>query len=289
MRRIHLANIILICILGTLTFWPNIKPSNIYGSLTDSYNSVCMVSDKNGAGSGVLLESGFILTAAHVIDKNMNGVLEASEERVEIFFPNINFKTQATAILISTPEEEVDIAVLDPDMTIPLRGSRLMSIENYRKLTIGTPIVTIGMQLGTAPANITDGRLIETDPSYRIHRNSANSYMGNSGGGLFVNNQLAGIVTSIAYDRLNVIGPIYENKRQVGEVPVPYIIPMANYSLHSTAPAIADYLNNADLLDILRPNLNSYPYQEYTAVAVFNLILVLWLVLVFRLMAQWIE
>lgn len=290
MRRIHLANSILLCLLGTLAFWPNVKPSNVYGSLEDSYSSVCLVecADGSGTGSGVLLESGFILTAAHVIDNNQNGILEDDEKKVILYFPNIQFITAAEAVMVSTEKDEVDIAVLDPSITVPLRGSRLMTIDDYRDLPVGTPSVTIGMPMGMMPANITDGRLISKDPSSRIHRNSANSYMGNSGGGVFVNNQLAGILVRLSYDRGMIRMPIYEERKQVGEVMVPYIIPMSNNSFHTSAPAIADYLDRAGMIEILKPNMSIYPYQEYIAVVIFNLILIVWLILIFKLMSHWV-
>jgi hypothetical protein len=249
-----------------------------------------MVTTSTGAASGVLLESGYILTAAHVIDSNGDGELNEDELRTEVIFPNIDFSCKADVILMSPYQEHgIDLAVLDPDITIPLKGTRIMSMGDYRSQLIGTPLVTIGMQLGQSPANVTDGRLISAHPDDLIHRNSANSYFGNSGGGVFIGNELAGIAVMVGYDELYTTVPIFEDRRMVGMVQIGYRIPLSNSSLHVSAPAIIDCLDAEGRSDILVSAPPECPYRAYFSVFLFNSMLVLWLVLIYQIMRRWMN
>lgn len=291
MRSIHFANLLLVCILGNLLFWPENGPEPAaHESINTAYTSVCLITTNNMSASGVLLESGYVLTAAHIVDRNQNNKIDPEEKTLTLYFPTADFKTKATALASGNFKKYMDIAILKTDRVVPLPGVKLMTEEEYWSLKIGAPIYTIGMQGGFERANITDGRLITIEKDKFSHRNSANTYFGNSGGGVFVNNKLVGIASSLgmATQRMNI--PIfYPNQRlrtltQIGMVSIPYKIPMANQSKHVSAPAIRKFLSNTELKnDPLEEALPVCPYEKYFVVMGFNAGLLVWLLVVFKL------
>lgn len=295
MKRIHLANVLLICVLGTLLLWPNIKEPIIHRSVSTAYDSICMISSDALLGnqffaSGVLLESGYIITAAHVVDRNMDGVIDDNERFVDIKFPALGEEVfLAETIAVSKTPGTLDVAILNPTEAIWLPGVKLTSDEEYWSTKIGAPLYTIGMQNGDYPGNITDGRMIEMKPSSNSHRNSANSYFGNSGGGVFIDNKLIGIASAVGIGRQRLQVPIFSGMRQVGVAIVPYSVPLANSSLHVPAPSIRQFLVENDLEEALWEAPTRCPYEAYFAVALFNLILAAWLFLIFKLMRRWMS
>lgn len=289
MKRLHLANIILICVLGTLLLWPKIKPSKAHNTIQKSYSSVCMITTNNAAASGVLLESGYILTAAHVVDQNLNGILEENEIRQKVVFPSIDFETTATVIISGNIKESIDLAVLVPEKEIPLRGVRIIQSKDYWDLKFGEPITTIGMQMGESPAHITDGRLISMPSDDTLHRNSANSYFGNSGGGIFKEEQLIGIAVAVGRDKLHLNMPIFDGPRFIGTIKVGYMIPLANSSLHVPAPLIVNFLQQNDLDKVLETSPGDCPYHAYFAVMIFNGLLMSWLIIIYNIIRYWMK
>ena len=291
MRRIHLANVLLICVLGTLLLWPNINKPVVHKSINTAYDSVCMIVTDSYTASGVLLESGYILTAAHAIDRNSNGKIEKNESIVMLQFSSANhFKVQATAIAIGSPKDGLDIAILIPDQEVPLPGVKLMATEEYWQLKIGEPIYIIGMQNGLYPASITDGRITSTKRGSHAHRSSATIYYGSSGGGIFTNDKLIGIVVAVGIGKQILPIPMYnQHGIQYGIVNVPYEIPLANSSSHTPAPSVIDFLIDKNLPDALWEHPPKCPYEAYFAVSGFNLALIFWLFIIFRLMSRKIK
>lgn len=296
MIKVHLANILLICVLGTLLLWPELKiEPPIDESVRTAYQSVCQITSETqeGSASGVLLESGYVLTAAHVIDRNQDGKIDDHEKVVKLTFPSNEFETTATTLYCSDMREGLDIAILKPKDNIPLMGVKLMSAKEYWKLKIGTPVYTIGMQSGQPRANVTDGRIITTPKDKSHHRNSANSYYGNSGGGVFIGNKLVGIASQLGLGQHRLMVPIFsaDHKRrvlmQVGTVSVPYQVPLANQSIHVSAPAVRDFVNTGKYDgEPLWERPVKCPYEDYYSVMGFNAALALFLLLVFKVMRR---
>lgn len=278
---------LLICVLGTLLLWPKAVPSNVDESIETSYNSVCLVVSEEARASGVLLESGYVLTASHVVDRDRDNYIAPEEESVTLYFPAISFETTAYVIANGNLSDGVDVALLLPMMHIPLRGSRLLTTDEYGKLTIGTSMMTIGMQSGRTPANITDGRIVSNNPTDTMHRNSSNSYYGSSGGGVFINNQLIGISVAIGYDVRPITVPIIEGGAIVGFSEVWYQIPMANESFHVSAPTITNFIVRNRIQEALEIKEDTNIYQGYANVIIFNLLLILWLTVSYQIIVKW--
>lgn len=268
-----LSNFLLLYVLGTLLTYPNIKSSKIAPNIEDQYSSVCMLTTGNSAASGVLLESGYIITAGHVVDTDGDWKLGPDERVIEAYFPVLELAFKAEVLVIST--EDLDLAILWPESRVPLRGSRLIDPYEYGELRVGTQLTTIGMMQGAIPANITDGRLVEIDAS-ALHKNSANSYYGSSGGGVFVENRLIGISSAVGYDELNMEIPIIEHGLPMGSASVLYRVPMANMSLHVSAPAIADFILENQMDEVLT-QVSVCPIREYFPMLLFTALMLTWL------------
>jgi hypothetical protein len=283
--KIHFANILLICVLGTLLLWPEISEPIVHESVSTAYDSICIITSNSTYASGVLLESGYILTAAHVIDQNLNGIIDPEERIFNLKFHAIDFEVKAESIIVGDPRVDLDIAVIKPLKKVPLPGVRLMSASDYWKLKIGTPVYTIGMQNGEYPGNITDGRIISMNISHS-HRNSANSYFGNSGGGVFKDDLLIGIAVAVGFGVRELNMPVFSpDGHQVGMVIVPYTVPLANSSRHTPASSIINLLREAHLMDlVLEERPAECPYKDYYAAMAFNTFLIIALLLAFKFM-----
>jgi len=212
------------------------------------YSSVCEISTGTRMGSGVLLESGYILTVAHNIDINSNGELDDNEKLINAHFHSTNFEVQLEVLAISdyTEDGEMDIAICKPAERVPLAGIRLCRNKEYwSDVKIGTAVRVIGMTNGQTPANITDGRLITRYRTEDLHRNSANSYFGNSGGGVFTEDGLLiGISARVAAGQIPVVTPVIDPRTgvPVGRVRTFIAVPIAGSSLHVSAPAINNFV-----------------------------------------------
>jgi hypothetical protein len=288
MKRIHLANILLICVLGTLLFWPKFEKQVVHESVSTAYDSICMITTGNHIASGVLLESGYVMTAAHVVDHNSNGKIDPSEETFTLKFPDLK-EYQAKALFLGDQKAKQDLAILLPTKGIPLLGVKIMSDEEYEGLQVGTPVYTIGMQNGSFPPNITDGRIIEKPYGSNAHRNSANTYFGNSGGGVFIDNKLVGIATAVGMGRMRLTLPMFGPDGSMAFANVGYTVPLANSSLHVPATSAREFITTNNLEDALWEQPAKCPYEAWFAVAGFNVALAFWLLLIFRLMRRWMK
>lgn len=286
MKRIALALVILICVLGNTLLWPDMLPPTTHASVRNTYDNVCAVTTGDSIASGVLLESGYILTAGHVADNNGNGMLDEDEKLLTVTFNQIDLEVQAEVLAVGSLWANLDIAILKPEQEIPLRGVRLMSDEEYWSLTVGTPVSAIGMTNGVSPANITDGRITILDPDRTMHWSSAPIWFGNSGGGMFAGEELAGITVAVGASDMAISLPIFhvdpEKRliRHVGAVVVPLRIPVTSQSLYTPAPAIREFLLSNDLAVALELAPFVWPYQEYYGACTFNVFLIVGLGLV---------
>lgn len=291
MKRIHLANILLVCVLGTILLWPTSKKPITHESISTAYDSICMVSSGAHYASGVLLESGYVLTAAHVVDHDGDGKIDKNEETHTLRFQALpHFRYQAKVLAIGEIAFRQDVALLKPTEKIPLTGVKMMPSREYRALPIGTPVYTIGMQNGEFPGNVTDGRLVQKKTTSHLHRNSANTYFGNSGGGVFIGDRLVGIATAVGMGRLRLSVPMFDAKGIFhGQALVVYTVPLANSSLHVPVTSVREFIVDAELEDALREKPTRCPYESYFAVIGFNVALIVWLGLAFYVLRRWMK
>lgn len=220
----------------------------IHSDFDESYSSVCHIHSgtRGPAASGVMLKSGYVLTAAHLIDDNENGKLDPKEMEWEVNFPSVNgenFKTIGRPIAVSNhlSEFSLDIAILRLDEKPPIAGVSLIEDLDYYNLKTGEPIDIIGMMNNRTPASITSGRI----SSFRFkeaHRTNATAYMGSSGGGIFNKDQeLIGIETKVG---------IAKEYIHTARMIIPFVHYLPNISYYSPATRIRHFLKENGLVEM---------------------------------------
>ena len=172
---------------------PFAAPSLIHRESEDdmrtSFESTCVVESKEGGGmgSGTMLNTGYILTAAHVIDIDMDGLLESDQRtRTVVFFGN---QYKASLAYIDT---ENDFAFLKPLERIPVKGVSV-SKDGH---ALGDKVYAIGAT-GGHPLNISPGLILSPGMS-GSPRASCYVSVGNSGGGIFDSKkEVLGVVSMV--------------------------------------------------------------------------------------------
>lgn len=247
------------------------SPREIHSDFDESFSSVCYIHSgtEGAAASGVMLKSGYVLTAAHLIDDNNNGKLDPEERAWEVEFPSINeesFKTIGRPIAVSdhTPDFSLDIAILKLDEKPPIAGVNLIEDLDYYNLKTGEPIDVIGMMNNRIPASITSGRIT----SFRLkeaHRTNATAYMGSSGGGVFNKNQeLIGIETKIGVAREHI---------HFGPMAIPFIHFLPNISFYSPATRIRYFLKTNGLAEMaLDDSVWLLKWYHFLGLTIMNLL-----------------
>lgn len=184
------------------------KGSYIINEFKDEFEASCAIfrdasDDDSADGSGVLLDTGFILTNKHVVDGNKNGFLDDSERIVSIrfFFPE---QRSYIGRVLAWPHENwwlsrdkdfVFIAITDG----PKSNISLINSDDYKKVLIGQEIMIIGVPAGLTPPHLYIGYRSADVNNSPFHRASASAFWGNSGGGVFLSekNQLIGLVAAV--------------------------------------------------------------------------------------------
>jgi S1-C subfamily serine protease len=157
-----------------------------------SYLSVCKVKSRNGIGSGVLLDTGYILTAAHVVDSDGNGILSPNERKVRV-----SFNLQSYTARVVYMNRSMDYCVLDSF------GAKRDHIDNAATFTIIPPrlaerVYAIG-HTNAEPLFLSEGRV--TTQMRGAGRSSCYVYQGNSGGPLFnADHEVVGIIFGMGFD-----------------------------------------------------------------------------------------
>jgi len=183
-----------ICGFLLVFFGSSKKTSIINSKMRDAYNATCKIKARYGTGSGVLLNTGYILTAKHCVDDNGDGRISASERTVKIQFYG-DTASITTAVVVAVGDKS-DFALLKPEEAMP-------SKITLSKITpdIGEKVFTIGMMSADNP-HITSG-FVSTPGMNGYPRISCYISFGNSGGGLF-NSQdsVVGIVNMIRMQQI---------------------------------------------------------------------------------------
>jgi len=126
----------------------------------NAFDATCGIHTKNGNATGVLLNTGFILTAMHVVDNNKNGIVDMNEERIRVRFDSIASVHTGT-IIYGSQKSDLAVVVIP---NAPISNIRLMSNEDYEGVLAGAPLFAIGRSLGRDPPHFTKG-IRSTDPS----------------------------------------------------------------------------------------------------------------------------
>lgn len=163
------------------------------------HSAACKISTLDRTGSGILLDTGYVLTAGHVIDLDGSKKLEEPEKIVELIFynPDIKFggtKTITGKVLAMINNDELDISIIQPLDPTPYKSSvKLVTDQEYDKIEFGTKVFTIGCPLGR-PIVRTDGTIAHPILPH-LENTSISILPGNSGGGVFnLDNNCLGII-----------------------------------------------------------------------------------------------
>lgn len=191
----------------------NYVPSRVNSDLEDSFKATCRITVGDSKGTGVLLNTGYIITAAHVVDHDGDGKAD-KDKALEIEFFDSKVDDTAEIVLIGKTNE-YDFAIIKP--SIDVKSSIQVSDKAPK---YGDKLYTIGMTKGFGPL-ITDG--YQSWPSRNsTKRASVFVHEGNSGGGIFNEDQeLCGIVSqtissrAMAPVRVTVAIPLRGGRRRV--------------------------------------------------------------------------
>lgn len=183
------------------------KTERINEHIRDAYNATCRVQNLLGTGTGVLLETGYVVTAAHVVDFNKDGKIDIDESVCNWVQFDIDGKqeTRAAEVVLFgewSKKDSQDIAILRV-INPPPSKIRLATPEEYEKYLYGDKVFTIGAT-NAGPMRVTDGRLDNHySPETNLDRTTCDIYMGNSGGGIFSEDGLLlGIAIQLHIDYL---------------------------------------------------------------------------------------
>jgi len=168
---------------------PEEEESKIHPEMREAYNATCRVQSRRSKGSGVLLNTGYILTARHCVDDDMDGKITPDERTVQIeFYGDTAEVSTATVTAIGS---NADFALLKPEKNIRSNIPFAKEVPD-----IGEKICTIGLMAGETP-HITSG-FISTPTDSKLSKTSCYISFGNSGGGLFDDtNRVVGVVNAI--------------------------------------------------------------------------------------------
>jgi len=199
------------------------QPFKVKVEYREAYRSTCAIVASNstdfndGGGTGVLLRSGYILTAKHILDRNSDGVISLEERDVNIkfFYPQDRTYKARTVLAGSGHHSHVfglDYAIL---RILKVRRKSLVDVissAKYADVAVGEDIYTIGRVSGDSPPSISRGH---TAPPVSVLYDRAIMpvFFGNSGGGVFLKSsgELMGIVSRLKLRGIRGPGgaPIY--------------------------------------------------------------------------------
>lgn len=207
MKKIYISLIsvsFLLCLLvGYLISCPTIDVG-INPNVKLAYLSTCKieVEDENFPGdkdeyfiaTGVLLDTGYVITAAHCIDVNDNGSISPNERNPIVTFYGSIASVHTGYTVFCGKKGGFDIAVVQLD-------NSPQSLISLGEAKFGDELFTIGMTRGEKP-NISVG--CESSPYNNHARATIAVWVGNSGGGIWNNKQeLVGFVTRVGMARNN--------------------------------------------------------------------------------------
>ena len=218
----------------------------------DAYNSICSVASRTvtaqgirrgSNASGIVLSTGDVLTAAHVVDQDNDGELSPDEIEIDLSTLESGFWVKGDVIAYSD-DPEIDLALIRPRTSLlneKVKGAYLADQD----VGLGNKIKVIGRRR-SLPASITLG--VANPLTSRGQRmTSASCWFGGSGGGTFdENNKLVGVAISIGRDtlrsRFNV--PITnENSLTIVRVNFGYKVPIPDMTFYVPLDEVKKFLD----------------------------------------------
>ena len=218
--------------------------------------SSCLIRSSGGVGSGVYLDTGYLITCSHVVDADSDGYIRANERIVECQFFNKAYPyTQKFEVIYSS--RDVDMAILQPLTKLNYDKKILEMIPkttaNEKNGRPGDRIIAIGASRGE-PLTISEGFIGFSKDEFQL----ASCYIstGNSGGGIFNNtNKLLGLATAVFMSNniieSQVILPSFdkdgEMKLLIGRIDIPIQMEINNICAFTPIVNIRNDLNSKSL------------------------------------------
>jgi len=260
-------------IAAMVIFWP--QPSNIAvkDSVWGAYHSTCRVTMTHPQGTiygtGVTLNTGYILTAAHCVDINMNERLDPEEKNLDVEFFGSVADIQSASVVFCGTYAGNDIAVLEVPNP-PESDIHLTDVE------FGERVFAIGCTSGSDP-NISEGRA--SSDVGGLARAGLAVWRGNSGGGIWSQDQeLAGIVTRLGlgqmHGNIRLMVPT-ENGMMMLHMRTRNDVPLANWCEYVPAADIKACLDERGLAFIYEEQSEPININPYYPLMVFEILGVL--------------
>ncbi len=194
MRRLFFFFFPLLFLLAVLIAISTVQPtiSTEEAQVVNSFNAACRVdSDAHGFGTGTLLPTGHVLTAAHVVDANGDGVLSKRERGVTVQFKDGD-SYKAKVLYLG----KADFAILELKDGFRKRNN---VVASKRKARLGEKVYTIGSIRGHR-LHISSGHI--SLPEMGKSRASCYISKGNSGGAIInEEGENLGIVVAVGIRR----------------------------------------------------------------------------------------
>jgi hypothetical protein len=247
-------SVLLSAVLGALlVIYLNQPPeySRVVAAKRETVNASCLVRKENRTGSGVLLASGYVLTAAHVV-----GEIEEENDRVVSieFFGDIRRVYNGRVAYVS---ERSDFAFIEP-INIDFK-STIMCAKVIPK--IGTEVHIAGAPLGK-PLLVSPGVIGESIPG--LGRTVCHAVFGNSGGGVFDSStkEVYGVLVRVeafnAVGQFRVIVPKGDDEFVLSVGQLQLRLPIFSMSMFVPMDTIEQEMAAKNLLGMLSPPDDSW-------------------------------
>jgi secreted trypsin-like serine protease len=184
-----------------------------YGSKFDSVVKICCFDGKGlSCGSAVVIDAEWIITAAHVVEGSQNCTIIMNKKKYNIdkIIIHKNYKTHTFGyddIALGHIEEKIDLKYYPKIYQNSDEVGKICSISGWGftgNFITGTKIHDDNRRAGSNFIDRIEKNVLICSPSKRKDKFTELEFLicsGDSGGGLFIDNKLAGINSSvIGYD-----------------------------------------------------------------------------------------
>jgi len=232
------------------------QPRSMYAPLRAS----CLVKTAVGSGSGVFLDTGYVITCAHVVDSDMDGYVRANEREVVCEFLGGPYP-HGQKFEVVYASRDVDVAILQPIIKFNYEKRILDRLPKISpSLEDGFPgdkVFAVGAP-HTQPLLISEGFIGFSRDKYR--RASCFISTGNSGGGIFnTTNDLLGLVTAVfmvrSFTDAEILIPMPKEDGDIqlliGKMSMPLEVVVNNICAYTSIVDIRNNLNDKFLGSLL--------------------------------------
>lgn len=225
--------------------------------IRNTFNATCTVDSLpfNGYGTGVLLDTGYVLTAAHIVDGDMDKKLTPDERNCVLGF---RFGLVPGRVVFIGKS---DFAIIEP--FIDLRKYSSLTASN-RVERLGEQIYTVGAMDGRSP-HVTGGFI--SLPEHNMSRASCFISGGNSGGAIISqSNEHLGVVSAVGirreFERIH-LQRIENGKAKFMTMVVPRTTEINTMCLFTSTTSIRKELSERNFLYLLDLKKDDRPFLKY--------------------------